>query len=63
MKTATTSTRIRASERAVTATLKAMRNAGVPVEKLRVIGGQVEIIIASVEEDEAPEHSDLIEEW
>lgn len=55
-------TRVRASERAITAALNAMRAAGLSVKKLCVTGAQVEIHAGAVDADE-PAENDGLEEW
>ncbi|MBN9073965.1 MAG: hypothetical protein J0H34_20685 [Rhizobiales bacterium] len=55
--------RVRASERAITAALKAMRAAGLSVQKLCVTGAQVEIHAGSVEAVPDGKNDDGLEEW
>lgn len=57
------STRVRASERAITAALKAMRQAGFSVKKLCVTGAQVEIHAGSVEAEEPVENDGRLKPW
>lgn len=56
-------TRIRASEAAIKAALKAMREAGLSVKKLCVSGGQVEIHAGAVESEEPPENDGRLKQW
>lgn len=55
--------RVRASETAIRAALKAIQDAGLPVEKLCVNGGQVEIHCGSVENRPAPKNDGGLEKW
>lgn len=55
--------RVRASERAITAALNAMRSAGLSVKKLCVTGAQVEIHAGSVEADEPVENDGRLKPW
>ena len=55
--------RLRASEAAIRATLQAMRAAGVPVDKVLVVGGQVEIHCGQVEGVVAPEKDGGLKQW
>lgn len=55
--------RVRASERAVTAALKAMKNAGLSVEKLCVVGGQINIHAATIENSPDQTEDSGIEQW
>jgi hypothetical protein len=55
--------RIRASETAIKAALKAIRDAGLSVERVCVTGGQVEIHCGPVEGDIAREKDGGLEEW
>lgn len=55
--------RVRASERAITAALNAIKAAGLPVEKLCVNGGQVEIVIHGVEAEQEDENHGGLKDW
>lgn len=55
--------RLRASQSAIRATLAAMKASGVPVDKVCVIGGHVEIHCGHVEGSAAPEKDGGLEEW
>ncbi|MCM2292268.1 hypothetical protein NAC44_08000 [Allorhizobium sp. BGMRC 0089] len=55
--------RVRASEKAVTAALRAIRNAGLPVDRLSVSGGQVEIHISGIEPEPASQNDDGLKDW
>jgi len=57
------SQRIRASESAIRAALKAIQDAGLPVEKLLVKGGQVEIHCRHIEDAEQEEKDTGLEKW
>ncbi|MCO6178810.1 hypothetical protein [Ciceribacter sp. RN22] len=57
------SKRVRASERAVSAVLRAMAANGIAVGKICVSGGQVEIIPAGVEEATKPKKSGGLKDW
>lgn len=55
--------RLRASQSAIRATLDALRAAGVPVDKVCVIGGQVEIHCGHVEGVGASEKDGGLKQW
>lgn len=55
--------RLRASEAAIRATLQALKAAGMPVDKVLVVGGQVEIHCGHVEGGNAPEKDEGLKEW
>ena len=55
--------RIRASETAIKAALKALRESGLHVEKVCVTGGQVEIHCAPVAGAGPAENDDGLEQW
>ncbi len=55
--------RVRASERAVTAALKAIQAVGLPVDKVCINGGQVEIHTRGVEHETQPENDGGLEQW
>ncbi|NML73088.1 hypothetical protein HHL25_03005 [Rhizobium sp. S-51] len=55
--------RIRASESAVSAVLRAMTANGIAVGKICITGGQVEIIAAGVEEATQPKKSGGPKDW
>lgn len=55
--------RSRASERAITAALAAMKSAGLPVDKLCVNGGQVEIHVHAVEGAGEAENDGGLKDW
>lgn len=58
------STRIRPSEAAIKAALKAMQEAGIPVNKLCVTGSRVEIHAGTVETEEPAEKDDpRLQQW
>ncbi|HLP70437.1 MAG TPA: hypothetical protein VK181_23265 [Rhizobium sp.] len=57
------STRVRASERAITAALNAIIAAGLPVEKLCISGGKVEIHVTGVEGASAPKKHKGPKDW
>jgi len=54
---------MRASQTAIGATLRALKAAGVPVDKVCVIGGQVEIHCGHVDGSTAPEKDEGLEKW
>lgn len=55
--------RLRASQSAIRATLAAMRASGVPVDKVCVIGGQVEIHCGPVDGNASTEKDEGLEKW
>lgn len=55
--------RVRASEAAVSAVLRAMAANGIAVGKICITGGQVEIIAAGVEEAPKPKKSGGPKDW
>lgn len=55
--------RIRPSKTAVTVALEAIRSAGLPVEKVCINGGQIEIHCMPVEEQVSSEKHDDLEDW
>lgn len=55
-------TRVRASEKAIRAALRAIKDAGLPVDKVCVSGGQVEIHCSLVER-ETQENDGGLEKW
>ena len=57
------SRRVRASKPAILAALEAIKDAGLPVEKLCIAGGQVEIHCRPVEGNEAPANDGGLKEW
>lgn len=55
--------RVRASERALRIALKVVQDAGLPVEKLCITGGQIEIHCSHVDEEApSPDHGGL-KDW
>lgn len=58
-----TGKRVRASERAVSAVLRAMASNGIAVGKLCISGGKVEIIPAGVEETTKPKKHGGLKDW
>lgn len=56
-------TRTRASESAIRAALRAIQEAGLPVEKVCVNGGRVEIHCAAVDRAELRAKDDGLEKW
>lgn len=56
-------TRTRASEVAIRAALRAIQDAGLPVEKVCVNGGKVEIHCAPVEPAKPRENDKGLEKW
>lgn len=56
-------TRVRASEAAIKAALKAIRETGISVEKVCVTGGQIEIHCGQVDGAEPAEKDDGLEKW
>lgn len=57
------SKRIRASESAIRAALKAIQDAGLPVDKVCISGGQVEIHCRSVEDAKSAENDGGLKKW
>lgn len=55
--------RVRASEAAITATLRAIREAGLNVARVCITGGKVEIHCGQVESRAAGEEDGGLEEW
>ncbi|WP_156394432.1 hypothetical protein [Mesorhizobium sp. Root172] len=55
--------RLRASRSAIQAALAAMKASGVPVDKVCVIGGHVEIHCGRVDGGTAPEKDEGLEKW
>ncbi|MGN6775969.1 hypothetical protein [Rhizobium sp.] len=55
--------RLRASEAAIRATLQALKASGLPVDKVLVVGGQVEIHCGHVEGRNEPEKDGDLEQW
>ncbi|MGX5827403.1 hypothetical protein [Mesorhizobium sp. 43Arga] len=55
--------RLRASEAAIRAALQALKSSGLPVDKVCVIGGQVEIHCGQVEGAATPEKDQGLEQW
>lgn len=55
--------RTRASQSAIRAVLEALKASGVPVDKVCVIGGHVEIHCSHVEGDSAPTKDEGLEQW
>lgn len=55
--------RVRASEHAITAALNAIKAAGLPVEKLCITGGQVEIHCTPVEAQPEEEKDWGLKKW
>lgn len=55
--------RLRASEAAIRATLQALKASGLPVDKVLVVGGQVEIHCGHVEGDVGPTKDEGLEQW
>ena len=56
-------TRVRASASAISAALKAIQDAGLPVEKVCVTGGKVEIHCAPVDGAARPENDEGLKQW
>lgn len=56
-------TRTRASEKAIRAALRAIQDAGLPVEKVCVNGGKVEIHCAPVEPGKPRRNDEGLEKW
>jgi hypothetical protein len=55
--------RLRASESAIRATLQALKASGLPVDKVLVVGGQVEIHCGHVEGNVGPTKDEGLEQW
>lgn len=55
--------RIRASERAFRIALKVIRDAGLPVDKVCVSGGQIEIHCSDVDGTVGKKKDDGLEQW
>jgi hypothetical protein len=55
--------RVRASERALRLTLKAMKDAGIAVDKVCITGAQIEIHCGGVEEVKPQENDRRIKQW
>lgn len=55
--------RTRTSERALTIALKAMKDAGLSVDKLLINGAQIEIHCAGIEEKKAQENDRRLKQW
>lgn len=55
--------RVRASENALRIALKVVKDSGLPVEKLCVNGGQIEIHIAGVESKLLEYNDEGLEKW
>ncbi|TIR97928.1 MAG: hypothetical protein E5X01_26990 [Mesorhizobium sp.] len=55
--------RTRASQSAIRATLQALKAAGLPVDKVLVVGGQVEIHCGHVEGGSTPEKDGGLKQW
>lgn len=55
--------RVRASEVAIKAALKAIQEAGIPVDKVCVNGGSVEIHCGQIDGARAPEKDAGLDEW
>ncbi len=56
-------TRNRVSEHTLAATLKAMRDAGMPVDRVCITGGKVEIHCAPIADDASTENHGGLEKW
>lgn len=61
--TATVVKRSRASERAITAALAAIKSAGLPVDKVCVNGGQIEIHVQRVEGKLEAQNDGGLKDW
>lgn len=61
--TAKPARRTRVSERALSLTLKAMQQAGVPVDRVCITGGQIEIHCAPIAQDSMTENDKGLEKW
>lgn len=57
------SKRVRASEKAIKAALNAIQSAGLPVDKVCVSGGQVEIHCGSVEGNTPAKNDGGLKDW
>lgn len=57
------STRVRASEAAIKAALKAMRDSGIPIGRVCITGGHVEIHPGAVEGAAAVEDDGGLKDW
>lgn len=55
--------RVRASEKAIRAALKAIQDAGLPVDKVCVSGAQIEIHCGHIESGEPGKKDDGLEQW
>ncbi|KEC73191.1 hypothetical protein RLPCCGM1_c1307 [Rhizobium leguminosarum bv. phaseoli CCGM1] len=55
--------RVRASERAIRAALKAIQASGMSVDKLLITGGQIEIRCTSVEGSTRDQDDESLEKW
>lgn len=55
--------RTRVSERALTVTLKAMQEAGMPVDRVCITGGQIEIHCAPIAEETRKANDEGLEKW
>lgn len=55
--------RLRASRAAISAALDAIQASGLPVDKVCVIGGQVEIHCGQVEVSDTPKKDGGLEQW
>lgn len=55
--------RVRASERALRIALKAIQDSGLPVDKVCVSGGQIEIHCRPVEGDDQPKNHGGPKDW
>lgn len=55
--------RIRTSEKAIRAALKAVQDAGLSVDKVCVTGAQIEIHCGSVVNEEPPENDGRLKQW
>ncbi|TPM89824.1 hypothetical protein [Mesorhizobium sp. B2-1-3A] len=55
--------RLRASEAAIRAALQALKASGLPVDKVCVIGGHVEIHCGHVDGGASPEKDEGLEKW
>ncbi|MDR6632394.1 hypothetical protein J2X72_001178 [Phyllobacterium sp. 1468] len=60
---ATEAKRIRASERAFRIALKVIRDAGLPVGKVCITGGQIEIHCADVDANETGQKDEGLKQW
>lgn len=55
--------RTRTSERALSIALKALKDAGLSVDKVCISGAQIEIICGGVEAKPAPENDRRLKQW